>query len=810
MSPTLASGAFASFDDLRAKNDELLASSESASQSLGSIPDEAIKNFIDSAASAGASIADAHNRRKAQAIINYWTAELITRSKDRGSWSAARLAPAESAPPRTAASKKPSPDDAELARSRAQIRISAAARQWRAGGKEAGWLLTGDALRVAEQFVGDDEEIRELVFASREAERRTTNRERTMLAGAVVVLLALCLSLAIALWQSHRSEQLAIQARMAANGEADRIAQVKQTLDAALAEQAQRARLQQGEFDRLQDQLKRIASVLQRAREDGKIDDGDIPAAVRATLDALEPKNQQSAPVSPVELARFSGYDPAFLQAVPSGSKSQDSQKSGIVIPLPKLTGPTLADASEDGRPINYANFSIVLNKARRMPIYAAVNLQRSAVIPLLRAGQFFHYDVRIPVNAQLSPNAFASTDLDRGQLVGARDIAWGPEFGTDAAAAGRLAYGMVTMMPNVTPQFDTFNRGLWPQAERYARDSFNALSDRVTIFTGPVFGGNDPIVADLRVPRQFWKVLVATQAGNVASISTEAYLISQFDRGGEKVPSSARFTPDIYRVRVTDIERLTGLDFGEIVRGADIRWLTTTIQDPLKAVLPGLATPGSDLVARLQDITSPEISVRRSAMQTLLNALRDPQLRGSDLRSLVEAIVALASDKSVAQLGPEARVNVLTLLDAVPREQWEASGWIDLRAAARRAVADAATTLGDCSGSTQACGIITNLKSKLDWDLAAGRTVYFQFAGMKREDAKAISDKLKAVGWSIPSEERTSTAAGYNEVRYGSDDDRLAAELLAADLRALGRSGVRATRSSQVKPKFPEVWVSI
>ncbi|MHC2585373.1 DNA/RNA non-specific endonuclease [Bradyrhizobium diazoefficiens] len=828
MSPDPASSAFASFNDLRARNDELLESSESASPSLAEISDEKITTFIKRAAATGANIANARDRRKAQAIINFWTAELITRGKNSGDWSAVRLTPAESGSPRSVASEKPSVDDAELDRSRAQIRISAAARQWRVSNNDPGWLLTGDALREADEFIGDDEEIRQLVTASREAERRRTRRVRGILAGAIVLLLGLCLGLAAALVQTHRSEQLATKNaleatearqraerdRMAANGEANRIAELNQAQNASLAEQAQRARDQQGELDRLQDQLKRITSFVQRERKEGKIDEGDIPDDVRALVDALEPK---PVSVAAAELARFSGYDPAFLQTVPSGSKSQGNQTTGIIIPLPKLTGPTLADAYNDGRPINYVNFSIVLSKARRMAIYAAANMQRSAVIPLLRANSPFHYDVRIPVSAQINPNAFASTglDLDRGHLVNSSEIAWGPEFGTDAAAAGRLAYALVNTMTNVTPQFNTFNRGVWQQAERYAREGFNTLSDRVTIFTGPVFGDNDlsldgnPLVAGLRVPRQFWKVLIATQPDNIANVSVEAYLISQFGQDDEKIPASVKFTPETYRVRVTDIERLTGLDFGEIVRGADIRWLTT-IQEPVKALPRGTATFASVLAARLQDITSSDMSVRHSAMQAFLNGLRNPQLQGSDLRSLVEAIVALASDKSFAQLEPEARVNVLTLLDTVPREQWEVSGWIDLRSAARRAVADAATTLGDCSASPQACGVITNLKSKLGWDLAAGRTVYFQFAGMIREDAKRISDELKSLGWSIPGEERTSAAASYNEVRYGTDDDRRAAELLAADLRALGRSGVRATRSNQIKPKFLEVWISI
>ena len=101
-------------------------------------------------------------------------------------------------------------------------------------------------------------------------------------------------------------------------------------------------------------------------------------------------------------------------------------------------------------------------------------------------------------------------------------------------------------------------------------------------------------------------------------------------------------------------------------------------------------------------------------------------------------------------------------------------------------------------------------MKPILDWPVAAGRTVLVQFAGMSRDDVKAIEGKLKLLDWSIPGEERTAKAIGYNEVRYpDNDDDRRAAELLAADLRALGRSSVKAVKIAG-PPKTLEIWLSI
>ena len=57
--------------------------------------------------------------------------------------------------------------------------------------------------------------------------------------------------------------------------------------------------------------------------------------------------------------------------------------------------------------------------------------------------------------------------------------------------------------------------------------------------------------------------------------------------------------------------------------------------------------------------------------------------------------------------------------------------------------------------------------------------TVYFQFAGGARDQAQQLSKALQDKGYRIPGEERTSAAAGTNEVRYffkGQESNREAA----------------------------------
>jgi hypothetical protein len=96
--------------------------------------------------------------------------------------------------------------------------------------------------------------------------------------------------------------------------------------------------------------------------------------------------------------------------------------------------------------------------------------------------------------------------------------------------------------------------------------------------------------------------------------------------------------------------------------------------------------------------------------------------------------------------------------------------------------------------------------------DLPRKSTVYFQFAGFVREEAKSISEAIKRNGWSIPGEERTTLAINTNQIRF-SPKDRTVAEALKADAeRVLATQGLDITLSLSenptVKEGVPEIWL--
>lgn len=90
--------------------------------------------------------------------------------------------------------------------------------------------------------------------------------------------------------------------------------------------------------------------------------------------------------------------------------------------------------------------------------------------------------------------------------------------------------------------------------------------------------------------------------------------------------------------------------------------------------------------------------------------------------------------------------------------------------------------------------------------------TVYFQFAGFSREEAKSISEVIKRNGWSIPGEERTTLAINTNQIRFSPNDLPIAEALKVDADHALATLGLNITLSlkenSTVKEGVPEIWL--
>ena len=211
-----------------------------------------------------------------------------------------------------------------------------------------------------------------------------------------------------------------------------------------------------------------------------------------------------------------------------------------------------------------YHHFSLVVNRERRLAFYTAVNIDGVSSIRLRRERDRWFPDPRIPAAEQTDESVYARNNpLDRGHLVRRLDPAWGGS--RDLAKQGNDDTFHFT---NCSPQHEDFNQNqtTWAGLEDYILENADNRDFRATVFTGPVLAEDDEEFAGVRLPREFWKVVVMVkQSGD---LSATAYLLSQEEliAGLEVVLEEFSYGAyKTFQVPVRRIEETTRLSFGAL-----------------------------------------------------------------------------------------------------------------------------------------------------------------------------------------------------------------------------------------------------
>lgn len=242
-------------------------------------------------------------------------------------------------------------------------------------------------------------------------------------------------------------------------------------------------------------------------------------------------------------LLRSHGYNPRFL---------------GTRVNLPKLSAQQQADAAQrlDGRGIelDYVHFSVVMSRRRRLAYFTAVNIDGRKRQKITRDRDVWYYDPRLPRELQTGPEIYAGNPLDRGHLVRREDPVWG----RGAATANEDTFHFT----NCAPQHEELNRKTWLGLEDYILKNADVHDLKVSVFTGPVFRDDDPVYRGrMQLPVEYWKVAVMRKRN--LQLSATAYLQTQRELvAGLEFVYGAYQT---YQVPVSEIESLTGLDFGRL-----------------------------------------------------------------------------------------------------------------------------------------------------------------------------------------------------------------------------------------------------
>ncbi|RMG82622.1 MAG: DNA/RNA non-specific endonuclease [Bacteroidetes bacterium] len=241
-------------------------------------------------------------------------------------------------------------------------------------------------------------------------------------------------------------------------------------------------------------------------------------------------------------------YDPKFIP--------------GFEVPMPQLSESLKARAFQNGEPVHHARFSIIFSRERHFAIATAHNIDGETLIPegVFKRKDSFKNDPDIPAEIQVDNNrGYRKNPWDRGHLVRRRAMHWGDQ--TEAFAADQESF----YYSNITPQHKRLHHSAWGKIEDWMMDFADAHKKRACVFTGPVFSDSDPKVVNLpgekpvRIPAGFWKVLTISHG---LDLRAAGFLVWQRDFDN---PKPLGFQPFLEQVRITTIEYLTGLNFGEL-----------------------------------------------------------------------------------------------------------------------------------------------------------------------------------------------------------------------------------------------------
>ncbi len=300
------------------------------------------------------------------------------------------------------------------------------------------------------------------------------------------------------------------------------------------------------------------------------------PPPIAGTGDDAAGIEKMVQPIHDFDYGTRRGYDAEFL---------------GVTVPMPTARRPSdLAKLADGGTEIPYHHFSIIMHRKRRLPLITAVNVDYSPGAkkpepgrdytrkPLSGLGvndtELWFTDPRIPAEHQL-PDRFFTKDekaFDRGHVVRREDAAWGATY--DEV---RMGNGDTFHTTNCTPQVAGFNQsdGLtnWGALEKFIQDQ--AATERLSVLAGPVLAEDDPVfrglddagVVQVKIPRQYWKVVVARTGAGLAAFG---FVLRQ-DLSDVPLEFAVAEEWKQHMITITDLEKLLkNVRFAAAIKDAD------------------------------------------------------------------------------------------------------------------------------------------------------------------------------------------------------------------------------------------------
>jgi endonuclease G, mitochondrial len=265
---------------------------------------------------------------------------------------------------------------------------------------------------------------------------------------------------------------------------------------------------------------------------------------------------------SVLEKLDVSLHPPMDLERAPETGFKQDFLSSRVDLPKLSLKNQQNAFKLNGSEVLNYTHFSLTLNKVRKFSFWVAWNIDGGDLKLLSRKGIPFVLDARVPGEFQAGDELYAGNRLDRGHIARRKDLLWGGML--EAKKANRDSF----FFTNIAPQMDDFNQagmgGLWGHLENAVFEDTEVENMKVSLFGGPVFRPDDREFRGIKLPREFWKVIVFVEDNK---LKAKGFLLTQ-NLDALEVFELDRFK--IFQVALTEIEDRCGIKFAAALKAAD------------------------------------------------------------------------------------------------------------------------------------------------------------------------------------------------------------------------------------------------
>jgi endonuclease G len=250
-----------------------------------------------------------------------------------------------------------------------------------------------------------------------------------------------------------------------------------------------------------------------------------------------------------------------------------DQNFLGVALPLPSFTPARVADilpASPQlqGGLATYPNYAVVTDKKFRAPAFAVLHIDQNKLKPTTRSNQW-KIDSRVGSEAQLDASYYTNNPWDKGHMADRESAAWG-----DTAVAAQASADQTFYYANACLQHKNLNEDEWLALEVWVMTLNIVKNKRLTVFTGPIFGGNPRIVTPpgrpaATVPVGFFKVACFLNS-STGQLDVRAFIIYQDTDALQDLQGRKTFNYTKYQVTVTEIEQLTELRFPDAVRASN------------------------------------------------------------------------------------------------------------------------------------------------------------------------------------------------------------------------------------------------